>query len=246
MTGTPPIYDRIGVDYAHLRKPDPRIARLIDEALGSARAVLNVGAGTGNYEPTDRQVTALEPSAEMIAQRPADAAPVVQGHAEALPFADGSFDAAMAVLTVHHWNDQPKGLAEMRRVARDRVAIMTFDPAHRDFWLYDYFPELIALDQGMMPPLDVYAKWLGPVEIMPVPIPADCTDGFLAAHWQRPEAYLDLRVRQGISTFWKIPNVGPAMAKLARDLDSGEWHRRYGHLLDLDAIDAGYRLVTTR
>jgi len=187
----------------------------------------------------------LEPSAEMIAQRPLGAAPFVQGHAENLPFADDSFDAAMAVLTVHHWTDQPKGLAEMRRVARGPVVILTFDPAIKDFWLFDYLPELIALDEGIFPALPDYEKWLGPVSIAPVPIPADCTDGFLASYWKRPEAYLDPQIRQGISSFWKIADVEPGLSRLASDLDNGEWQRKYGHLLELDAIDAGYRLVTT-
>ncbi len=245
MTASKPIYDRIGLDYSNLRKPDPRIARLIHDALGDSPTVLNVGASTGNYEPTDRDVTALEPSAEMIAQRALGAAPVVQGRAEALPFADDSFDAAMAVLTVHHWTDQPKGLAEMRRVARSRVAILTFDPDYRESWLYDYLPELAELDAVIMPPLGDYEKSLGPVEITPVPIHHDCTEGFLASYWKRPEAYLDPQIRQGISSFWKIGGVEPGLARLASDIETGEWKRRYGHLLELDTIDTGYRLVTT-
>jgi len=243
MTGARATYDRIGVDYSARRKPDERIAALIHAGLGKARTVLNVGAGTGNYEPADRQVTALEPSAEMIRQRPPGAAPVVQGYAEELPFADNSFDAAMAVLTVHHWSDQPRGLAELRRVATGPVVIFTFDPDGHEGWLGDYLPELAALDAEIMPPLSAYERALGPVEINSVPIPADCTDGFLAAYWRRPEAYLDPRVRSGISSFWKIPNVDAAMARLAHDLETGEWHRRYAHLLELDEFDAGYRLV---
>ncbi len=246
MSETQPTYDRIGVTYSTQRRPDPRIAAQIHAALSNARTVLNVGAGTGNYEPSDRQVTALEPSAEMIAQRPASSAPVVQGHAEDLPFADNSFDAAMAVLTVHHWSDQPTGLAEMRRVAKGPVVIFTFDPDCHEGWLGDYLPELAALDAQIMPPLSLYGEVLGPVDIITVPVPADCTDGFLAAYWRRPEAYLDPRVRSGISSFWKVPNVDTAMAQLALDLETGEWHRRYGHLLDLDEIDAGYRLVVTK
>ena len=246
MSGDPAIYDRIGVDYSNLRKADPRIAAQIHAALGDAKTVLNVGAGTGNYEPTDRQVTALEPSAEMIAQRPAGSAPVVQGHAEALPFADNSFDAAMAVLTVHHWTDQPKGLSEMRRVAKGPVVIYTFDTADRSLWLFDYWPEFATLDEAMMLPISEHENWLGPVEIAPVPIPADCSDGFLAAYWKRPEAYLDIRIRSGISSFWLVDNVDEGLARLSGDLQSGAWHRRYSHLLELDEIDAGYRLVVTK
>jgi SAM-dependent methyltransferase len=246
MTGAPAIYDRIGVDYSALRRPDPRIARLIHDALGDARTVLNVGAGTGNYEPADRQVTALEASAEMIAQRPQGAAPVVQGHAEALPFADNSFDAVMAVLTVHLWTDKEQGLREMRRVARGPVVIFTFDAENHEGWLGDYLPELIEIDQRIMPPLTLYGEALGPVEIRPVPIPADCSDGFLASYWRRPHAYLDPQVRSGISSFWKIGGVEAAMARLAQDLETGEWQRRYAHLPDLGEIDAGYRLVVTK
>jgi SAM-dependent methyltransferase len=243
LADPPAAYDRIGIDYANLRRPDPRIARLIDAALGDALTVLNVGAGTGNYEPTRRQVTALEPSAEMIRQRPAGAALVVQGHAEDLPFADNSFEAAMAVLTVHHWTDKAQGLREMRRVASGPLVIFTFDPDGHEGWLGDYLPELVELDAQIMPPLSLYGEILGAVTITPVPVPADCSDGFLAAYWRRPEAYLDPRVRSGISSFWKVAGVDSAMARLASDLATGEWHQRYGHLLELDAIDAGYRLV---
>ena len=164
-------YDRIGVDYSDLRKPDPRIARRIHAALGPASTVLNIGAGTGSYEPVDRQVTAIEPSAKMIRQRPATAAPAVQAHAEHLPFADDTFDAAMAILTIHHWADKAKGLAEMRRVTRGPAVLLTFDPSHRGCWLTDYIPQLVALDEAQMPPMDFYAAQLGPVEISPVPVP---------------------------------------------------------------------------
>jgi SAM-dependent methyltransferase len=238
-------YDLLGLDYVNLRQPDPRIAAQIWAALGDAENVINVGAGTGSYEPHDRRVTAIEPSAEMIRQRPSDAAPVLQGYAESLPFKEGSFDAAMASLTVHHWSDQAKGLAELRRVARGPVIIFTYDPNFRGFWLADYFPALKTLDDAKMPRLDFYAKWLGKVEIRPVPIPHDCTDGFLAAYWHRPAAYLDPRIRKGMSSFHLIGDLSEELTKLERDLESGEWVRRYGHLLKLDACDMGYRLVKT-
>jgi SAM-dependent methyltransferase len=241
-----PVYDRIGVDYSELRKPDPRIAARILAALGSATSVLNVGAGTGSYEPTDRPVTAVEPSAEMLRQRKASAAPAVQGRAENLPFPDDAFDAAMAVLTVHHWTDKAQGLREMRRVARGPVVILTFDPAYRGCWLTDYLPRLAALDEAQMPAMADYARWLGPVEISPVPIPKDCSDGFLHAYWRRPEAYLDLRIRRGSSSFWALPDLDEGLARLEADLASGEWARRYRSLLDLDELDAGYRLVVAR
>lgn len=240
------IYDKIGLDYAQLRRPDPRIEAAIHAALGEARTVLNVGAGAGSYEPTDRQVTALEPSREMIAQRPPGSAEVVQGVAEDLPFEDKSFDAVMAVLTVHHWRDQAKGLAELRRVSRGPVVILTFDVTRTDFWLADYIPELVSLDEGQMPAMSLYGDVLGPVDIHPVEIPADCVDGFLCAYWKRPAAYLDERVRGAISSFWKIGDITPALTRLAADLESGAWEERYGALLALDRLDCGYRLVVTR
>lgn len=205
--------------------------------------MLNVGAGTGSYEPADRTVTALEPSLEMIRQRPANAAPAIQGESEALPFPDGAFDAAMAVLTVHHWTDKGRGLREMRRVSRGPAVLLTFDPAHRDNWLLDYFPGLASLDGEQMPPLSEYERHLGPVEISPVPVPHDCFDGFLYAYWRRPAAYLDPRIRSGMSSFWALEGVEQGVERLARDLDNGEWTRRYSALLERDEIDAGYRLV---
>ncbi len=238
-------YDTIGINYSDLRKPDARIEAAIGRALGPARTILNVGAGAGSYEPAGRQVTAIEPSLEMIRQRRASAAPVIQGHAEDLPFADDSFDASMAVLTVHHWTDKEKGLTEMRRVTRGPVVILTYDPSFRGFWLADYIPELVTLDEAQMPPMTDYEAWLGPVEISAVPIPHDCTDGFLCAYWRRPSAYLDPRIRAAISSFWKIPNIADGLGKLAHDLETGAWARRYGGLLDREALDAGYRLVRT-
>jgi SAM-dependent methyltransferase len=238
-------YDQIGLNYANLRKPDLRIAALIQRALGSAETVLSVGAGAGSYEPTDRQVTALEPSAEMIRQRPAAAAPAIRGVAEDLPFADNSFDAAMAVLTVHHWSDKAKGLAEMRRVARGPVAVVTFDPAHRGCWLTDYVPQLATLDEAQMPCMADYGAWLGAVNVEMVPIPHDCSDGFLYAYWRRPHAYLDPKIRAAMSSFWKIDGFAAGMDRLADDLASCAWEARYGELLKLDAIDAGYRLVSS-
>lgn len=239
-------YDRIGVNYSDLRKPDPRIAAAIEAALGQSTTILNVGAGAGSYEPRDREVTALEPSVEMIRQRSVPAACVVQGRAESLPFADSSFDASMAILTIHHWSDQRKGLAEMRRVTRGPVLLLTYDPSFRGFWLADYIPGLVALDEAQMPGMEDYGRWLGPVAAAAVPIPHDCTDGFLSAYWRRPAAYLDPKVRAAISSFWALGDVSEALARLRDDLDSGAWAERYDHLLALDALDCGYRLVVTR
>jgi SAM-dependent methyltransferase len=234
-------YDIIGLNYAELRKPDPRIAAAIQQALGHANTVLNVGAGTGSYEPVDRLVTAVEPSLEMIRKRSSSAAKVVQASAEHLPFDDDAFDAAMALLTIHHWPDKEAGLREMRRVTRGRIVLLTFDPAQRP-WLTEYLPELVRLDQEQMAMAD-YEKWLGRVQVTPVPVPHDCSDGFLYAYWRRPSAYFDPRIRSGSSAFWAIGNVEAGLARLQRDLETGEWERKYAEVLRLDAYDAGYRIV---
>ena len=233
----------IGIGYANLRKPDRRIAQTIHRALGRATSVLNVGAGTGSYEPTDRTVVALEPSAEMIRQRPPGLAKACQGIAEDLPFADREFDAAMAVLTVHHWSDLKAGLLEMRRVTKDRLVIFTYDPKSPYFWLADYLPEIIALDKPIMPELSSFDHILGKTVVEVVPIPHDCTDGFLGAYWRRPHAYLDPRVRSAISTFAQINDASGGLTQLARDLASGVWQERYAHLLGVESLDVGYRLI---
>ncbi|HPE73937.1 MAG TPA: class I SAM-dependent methyltransferase [Candidatus Competibacter sp.] len=237
------LYDSIGIGYADLRKPDLRIAEMIHRALGNAKTVLNVGAGAGAYEPEDRNVTALEPSSEMIRQRPSGAAKACQGVAEHLPFGDGEFDATMAVLTVHHWSDFEAGLKEMRRVAKDRLVILTFDPAGPYFWLADYLPEIVELDQPIMPAIDAYGRILGGARVEAVPVPHDCTDGFLGAYWRRPAAYLNEQVRSAISTFSKLTDPSTALAKLQQDIESGAWDERYGHLMELESLDIGYRLV---
>lgn len=236
------LYDTIGLNYQDLRRPDPRIAAVIDAALGNARTVVNVGAGTGSYEPAHRQVTAVEPSAAMIAKRACGAAKAVQASAEELPFADDAFDAAMAVLTIHHWPDKSAGLRELRRVTRGPIVLLTFDPASRP-WLTDYLPELATLDEANMPALSDYARWLGPVRIAPVPVPHDCSDGFLYAYWRRPAAYLDPVIRSGSSSFWALPNLDEGLSRLEADLRSGAWQARHAELLDAETYDAGYRLV---
>jgi SAM-dependent methyltransferase len=235
-------YDRIGINYAQLRKPDPRIAATIHEALGQAETVVNVGAGTGSYEPVDRQVTAVEPSREMIRQRNPSAAKVIQASAEDLPFRNDAFDAAMAILTIHHWSNKEMGLREMRRVTRGRIVLLTFDPSHRP-WLTDYLPELTTLDEAQMPAMSDYQRWLGVARVTPVLVPHDCSDGFLYAYWRRPEAYMDARLRSGSSSFSAIGNTEAGLQRLRQDIETGEWERRYAGLLTQDAYDAGYRLV---
>ena len=239
------LYDSIGERYTDMRREDPRIAACIRAALGNARRVVNVGAGTGSYEPEELEVVAVEPSETMIAQRPEGAAPVVRAFAEELPFKDGSFDAAMAVLTDHHWSDHPRGLAEMRRVAR-RVVLFTWDPATvHDMWIVrDYLPSISDLIPSGYRLADTLAR-LGDARAEPVPIPHDCRDGFLHAYWRRPYAYLDSAVRAGISVFAQLDAavVEDGVERLRRDLESGEWERRNADLLDLEEVDAGYRLV---
>lgn len=236
-------YDTIGEGYAGRRRPDPRIEKAVASALGDAGSVINVGAGTGSYEPTDRTVLAVEPSNVMIRQRSSGAAPCLRASAESLPVADGAFDAAMAVLTIHHWSDWRRGLRELRRVARRRIVLLTFDNDAADFWLTrDYFPELLALDRKIMPSLDALAAELGAFESTPVLVPHDCRDGFLGAYWRRPEIYLDPAARRSMSSFAKI-DADSGLSKLARDLETGVWRERNAAILDLDALDLGYRLL---
>jgi SAM-dependent methyltransferase len=238
------LYDTIGATYTVTRRTEPRIAAQVWAALGDARTVLNVGAGTGSYEPPGRDVLALEPSAVMRSQRPAGAAPCLAGSAESLPFGDQSFDAAMAFATVHHWQDPIAGLREMRRVAR-RVVVFTCDTSDPDrFWLNrDYLPEFADLLAGR-PALTELACAIG-ARTEPVPVPWDCADGFHEAYWRRPEAYLEENVRRGISTWARI---GPdaeqrAVHSLRDDLASGRWAERNRDLLDLEAAELGLRLL---
>ncbi len=241
------LYDDIGCGYAEFRRPDQRIASAIDAALGDALSVANIGAGTGSYEPLDRTVIAIEPSAVMIRQRRAGAAPCLRGSAEALPLATASVDAALAILSVHHWTDLERGLGEMRRVARKRAVLLTWVPDAPPFWLTEnYFPEIAAHDRTIFPGTDALTAMLerivGPVSVAPIAIAHDCTDGFLCAYWRRPEAYLNAARRAAISSFARI-DATAGLARLRADLSSGRWAARNGHLLALDTLDLGYRVV---
>ena len=238
------LYDTIGATYSVTRRTEPRIAAQVWAALGDAQTVLNVGAGTGSYEPSDRDVTAVEPSAVMRAQRPAGAAPCVAATAESLPFEDQSFDAAMAFATIDHWRDPIAGLREMRRVAR-RIVAFTYDASDPDrFWLNrDYLPEFAGLWAGR-PSLTELARSVG-AGLEPVLIPWDCADGFYHAYWRRPEAYLDERVRRGMSVWAR---VGPdaeqrAVRSLRDDLASGRWAERNRDLAGLDVAELGDHLL---
>ncbi len=241
------LYDSIGIGYTAVRAEDPRLRARIHAALGDARRVLNVGAGAGSYEPRDRDVVAVEPSQVMIAQRPPGAAPVIRATAEALPFDEGEFDAAIVVLSDHHCSDRAGGLRELRRVAR-RVVVFTWDRRTVDeLWLiHDYLPGFAHLARGGMD-IDEIARHVGGGRIEPVPIPHDCRDGFLGAYWRRPEAYLDPQVRAGISVFAQIDpgEIKQAVERLRVDLATGAWRQRHGHLLELDELDLGYRLVVS-
>ena len=242
------LYDNIGKTYTSTRRPDPRIAAAILRALGDADTVVNVGAGAGGYEPTDRSVVAVEVSSQMIRQRKLGTAPAVQAVAEALPFRDQTFDAALAVLTMHHWTDWRRGVDEMKRVAQ-RFVTFTFEPNEVDnFWLTGaYFPEIAELDRERTPSVAEVVRQIGDCTVERTAIPHDCSDGFLAAYWRRPEAYLDPNVRAGMSTFAVLDEsvVARGIARLQADLESGAWEERFGHLRQLKSLDLFYRLLVS-
>ncbi len=237
------LYDEIGKSYTLTRATDPRIAKMIWRELGNATTVLNVGAGTGSYEPHDRKVLAVEPSEAMRAQRRLDAAKCVAGVAESLPFHDGSFDVVMSIASHWHWRDQARGFAEMRRVAQNRVVVLTIDRTKADeFWLTDkYLPNAHALWR----PAEETAELLGPCDVTVVPIPADCVDGFYHAYWRRPHVYLDEAVRNTMAVFACLDPAekDEGLRRLRSDLEAGSWHQRYSHLLECNELDLGLRLL---
>ncbi|HEV2888868.1 MAG TPA: methyltransferase domain-containing protein [Frankiaceae bacterium] len=242
-------FDYTGVAYAPRRRPDPRIAAYVHAALGDARTVVNVGAGAGSYEPLPPvRVLAVEPSEAMVAQRPPGAAPVVRAVAEALPLRDGAVDAAMATITVHQWDDPARGLAELRRVARGPVAILTFDPDVLEaLWLAEYAPELVAAERRRYLPIATLAGHLGGATVTPVPVPFDCVDGFGEAFYGRPEAFLDPGVRRAQSGWGFVApeDEERAVRHLADDLASGAWDARHGALRDQPELAGSLRLVVS-
>ena len=238
------LYDEIGLGYARYRQPDPAIEAAVVAALGDARSVVSVGSGAGSYEPRHRRVVAVEPSVVMISQRPSGAAPVVRAVAEALPFRPRSFDAALAVLTVHHWPDLDAGLAELRRVA-ERQVILTIDgELHRSHWLRDYIPEIDRIFRAV-PPVDAVAEGVGARVIEAIPLAHDTPDGMTVAYWRRPALYLDAARRAGGSAFQQVDPLAlqRGLGRLEEDVASGVWAQRYAHLLGLASLDVGLRLV---
>ncbi|WP_433930377.1 class I SAM-dependent methyltransferase [Sorangium cellulosum] len=240
------LYDRIGTCYSATRRTDPRIAALIRGALGDARSLINVGAGTGAYEPTDREVLAVEPSETMIGQRPLGSAPALQARAEDLPLPDRSYDAALAVNTLHHWTDLRAGLRELRRVARKRIVIFMRDPpSGRPFWLTeDYLPSLDP-SRKYSAVIEAIREELPSVKALPFELPRDCADGLFVAYWGRPEMYLDGEVRRNISNFALAEegDVAEGLARLRADLASGAWDRKYGELRRRESLDLGHRVL---
>lgn len=246
-----PLYDTIGHGYTLTRREDPRLRDRIHAALGNARTVVNVGAGAGSYEPRDRYVVAIEPSDVMASQRSRDLAPAIRASAANLPLRDGAVDAGMAILAVHHWGqDQERGVRELRRVTRGPVVVMSYDPEiSATMWLVaDYLPEVAALDRAICPSPARLASWLGgKVVIDPIPIPRDFTDWMLGSFWAHPERVLDAQARAATSGFARMSPqvVNRVVAEVGRDLASGKWAERHGHLLELDECDVGFRLLVS-
>ena len=238
------LYDTIGVGYAQARRADPHVFRQVLDALGDAERVVNVGAGTGNYEPVDRYVVAVEPNAVMAAQRSIDA-PVLRAFAESLPLADNSFDAALAMFTIHHWPDRNAGLAELGRVARRQVALVYDEAVTRSFWLGEYFPSLRGPSHSGHPSSEWMTTTLDLVDVRPLMVPANCTDGFAGCYWNRPHRYLEPQVQAGMSVLARLSTEERrnCTTALAAEIESGAWDAKHGHLRDLDELDIGYRLV---
>ena len=239
------IYDKIGTSYSVTRRTDPIIAQQLYAELEGATRIVNIGAGTGSYEPDDIPLVAVEPSAQMIAQRPPGAHPVELAFAEKLPFEDNSFSHAMTVLSMHHWTDRAQAFQEINRVATNKFIAITWDPAAEPFWLTrDYFPAIYETDKRIFPSLAELSDYFADIIVKPLLIPGNCEDGLLAAFWKRPDAYLSDQVRQSTSAFAQLPNLAEGVRKLSDDLASGAWARKNEAVLNLPALDVGYRLIT--
>jgi len=237
-------YDTVAPAYVDYRVADARIDAAIRRHIVPGETVLNVGAGQGSYEPQDCDVTAIEPSREMIARRSVTRVKALQGSAEHLPFDDYSFDTSLAILTIHHWQDVQKGLRELKRVTRGKVIIVTWNGDYGDFWLPDYLPEIARIDVELFPSVNQLSEWLGPktnAEVLEIPF--DCTDGFMCAYWRRPEMYLIPAARRSISTFSRVGDISRGLNRLREDIQSGHWHKQYESLLRKTSLDCGYRLV---
>ncbi|MCB9077177.1 MAG: class I SAM-dependent methyltransferase [Anaerolineaceae bacterium] len=242
-----PIYDDIGINYSVTRCTDPKIAQQLYAELQGATRIVNIGAGTGSYEPENIDLVAVEPSSKMIAQRTMGSHPVEQAFAEKLPFDNRSFSHAMTVLSMHHWENRPLAFSEINRVATEKFVTITWDPHSEPFWLTrDYFPEIHEMDRQIFPDLDELNEYFDEVTMRPLPIPSDCQDGFFAAFWKRPAAYLSHQVRQSMSPFAKIKDLSAGLQKLEDDLASGVWAKNNHAILDLSSLDVGYRLISAK
>ena len=241
------IYDQIGINYSESRGTDPKIAKQLNFELRGATRIVNIGAGTGSYEPENIDLVAVEPSSETISQRKTDSHTVEQAFAEKLPFENNSFSHAMTVLSMHHWENRARAFSEINRVTTKKFVAITWDPASEPFWLTrDYFPEFYEMDKIDFPELEELNEHFDEVKMSPLEIPADCKDGFLAAFWKRPEAYLSSKVRQSISSFSKIEDASNGLQTLRADIASGTWEKRNQAILGASSLDVGYRVVSAR
>lgn len=241
------LYDNIGINYSGTRRTDPKIAKQLNAELQGATRIINIGAGTGSYEPENVALVAVEPSSEMISQRQNKTHQVKQAFAENLPFEDNSFSHAMTVLSMHHWEDRPRAFGEINRVATEKFVAITWDPKSEPFWLTrDYFPEIHEMDKPIFPDLEELNLYFDDVKMHPLGIPSDCQDGFFAAFWKRPQAYLDRHVRQSMSPFSKIKDLSTGLQKLENDLASGAWKKNNQAILGLTSLDVGYRLISAK
>lgn len=241
------IYDNIGINYSGTRRTDPRIAEQLYAELEGATRIVNIGAGTGSYEPENVDLVAVEPSSEMISQRKVGSYRAEQSFAEKLPFADKSFSHAMTILSMHHWEDRERAFREINRVATEKFVALTWDPKSEPFWLTrDYFPEIHETDKSIFPDLEEINEHFDDIKMRPLRIPSDCQDGFFAAFWKRPEAYLDPRVRQATSPFSKVKNLSEGLQRLEADLASGAWVKKNHAIMRLSSLDVGYRIITAK